>query len=232
MIAEWFYGLGMAVLYPVTIALIAGASEFGNWFGRRSRQSMGSEVGTLTGAALGLLALLLAFSFSIAVSRYNSRRAVVLDEANAIGSTANFALMLPQPAQPPILNLLRDYTAVRIGLGIPYDPAKLERDIEKSADLLKSALAAGHRGDSGGTAVPARLPLRRFVERGEQYRRKTACCIALSRSGRCHGRADCGRDGGDGLHRLPRRPWRRRAAHSGPFDVSNRQRSDHADYRS
>ena len=112
------------------------------------------------GAALGLLALLLAFSFSIAVSRYDSRRAVVLDEANAIGSTANFALMLPQPAQPPILNLLRNYTAVRIGLGIPYSPAKLERDIEKSADLLdrlwQQAVAVT-------AAAPQSLPAYRFV---------------------------------------------------------------------
>ena len=39
----------------------------------------------------------------------------MLEEANAIGSTANFALMLPEPAQKPIISLPRDYTAVRIG---------------------------------------------------------------------------------------------------------------------
>jgi hypothetical protein len=43
----------------------------------------------LTGAALGQLALLLAFSFSLALSRYEARRKWVLEEANAIGSTAN-----------------------------------------------------------------------------------------------------------------------------------------------
>jgi hypothetical protein len=32
---EWFYGLDMQVLYPVTIILIAGAAELGNGFMRR-----------------------------------------------------------------------------------------------------------------------------------------------------------------------------------------------------
>ena len=49
----------------------------------------------------GLLALLLAFSFSLALSRYEMRRSQILEEANAIGSTANFTLMLPKPAQGP-----------------------------------------------------------------------------------------------------------------------------------
>jgi hypothetical protein len=40
----------------------------------------------LTGAALGLLALLLGFSFSLALSRYEVRRNLVLQEANAIGT--------------------------------------------------------------------------------------------------------------------------------------------------
>jgi len=94
-----------------------------------------TDIGTLTGAALGLLALLLAFSFSLALSRYDARRTLVLEEANAIGSTANFALMLPEPARKPIHKMLRAYTEVRIGLGVPYDPAKLQRDIALSLQL-------------------------------------------------------------------------------------------------
>ena len=43
--------------------------------------------------------------------------------------------MLPQPMQRPILDLLRDYTEVRTGLDIPFDPAKFERDIARSVDL-------------------------------------------------------------------------------------------------
>ena len=162
MLAYRLYEADFAILYPMTIVLIAGAAEVGAWLGERSRRAADGipETGTLAGAALGLLALLLAFSFSLALSRYDARRNWVLEEANAIGSTANFTLMLQEPAQKPILDLLRAYTAVRIGIDVSYDPAKLERDVARSLELQnqlwQQAVAV--------TAVaPQSLPAYRFV---------------------------------------------------------------------
>ena len=156
------YETDFAVLYPMTIVLITGAAEVGAWLGGRSRRDAEEipETGTLTGAALGLLALLLAFSFSLALSRYEARLNWVLEEANAISSTANFALMLPEPAQKPILNLLRVYTGVRIGLGVPYDPAKLERDIVRSLELQNQLW---QQATAVTAAAPQSLPTYRFV---------------------------------------------------------------------
>jgi hypothetical protein len=156
------YEADFAVLYPMTIVFIAGAAEVGAWLGRRSRRTADEipETGTLTGSALGLLALLLAFSFSLALSRYEARLNWVLEEANAIGSTANFALMLPEPAQNPILDLLRAYTAVRIGLDVPYDPAKLERDIARSLELQNQLW---QQAVAVTAAAPQSLPVYRFV---------------------------------------------------------------------
>jgi hypothetical protein len=157
---DWIYEADLLVLYPVTIVLIIGAAEIGAWLGRRGNASKETDISTLTGAALGLLALLLGFSFSLALSRFDARRTLVLEEANAIGSTANFALMLPETAQKPILSILRDYTDVRIGLGVPYDPAKLERDITRSLDLQaklwQEAVAVT-------ATAPQSLPAYRFV---------------------------------------------------------------------
>ncbi|MFL5280897.1 MAG: hypothetical protein ACJ8AW_07820 [Rhodopila sp.] len=158
----WFYDFSAVFLYPVIAVLIAGAGELGNLIGRRLRKAHieGGDIGTLTGAALGLLALLLAFSFSIALSRHDARRNTVLEEANAIGSTANFALMLPDSFKEPILSLLRDYTAIRMGLGVPFDPAKMERDVVQSlvlqSQLWQQAVALTQ-------AAPQSLPAYRFV---------------------------------------------------------------------
>jgi hypothetical protein len=159
-VIDWMYQADLSVLYPVTALLIVGAAEIGAWLGRRGNASNATDISTLTGAALGLLALLLGFSFSLALSRFDARRTLVLEEANAIGSTANFALMLPETTQKPILSMLRDYTNVRIGLGVPYDPAKLERDITRSLDLQarlwKEAVAVT-------ATAPQSLPTYRFV---------------------------------------------------------------------
>jgi hypothetical protein len=161
-IATSLYELDPVFLYPVIIVLVAGAAQFGAWVGKRfSRDKADSpHLSTLTGAAIGLVGLLLAFSFSIAFSRYEARRNWVLEEANAISSTANFALMLPQPVQKPILDLLREYTEVRIGLDVPFDPAKMDKDIARSLQLQtrlwQQAVAVT-------AAAPQSLPVYRFV---------------------------------------------------------------------
>ncbi len=68
--------------------------------------------------------------------------------------------MLPETAQKPILSMLRDFTDMRIGLGVPYDPAKLDRDITRSLDLQarlwKEAVEVT-------TTAPQSLPAYRFV---------------------------------------------------------------------
>ncbi len=158
----WLYDLDAFILYPIIAILIAGAGEAGSQIGLRHRDTQvdRSYIATVTGASLGLLALLLAFSFSLALSRYDLRRTMVLEEANAIGSTANFALMLPADARPPILRLLRDYTTVRIGLGIPHDPKKLAHDVARSTELQGQLW---QHAATLSNATPQSLPLHRFV---------------------------------------------------------------------
>ncbi|WP_158745631.1 hypothetical protein [Acidisphaera sp. L21] len=117
-------GLLLATLVAAEIGIVIGRRA-----GRLGADSGASGVAT---ACLGLLALLVAFTYSMAVARYDLRRPVVLEEANAIGSTANFALMLPLGDQAPILDLLRSYTRVRLNLGVPYDAGKFQVDVSKS----------------------------------------------------------------------------------------------------
>jgi hypothetical protein len=160
----FFYSVNLVVVFVVAIVLIMGTSEAGEWFGLRSRRAkvagMGAT-GTLAGAALGLLALLIAFSFSIALSRYDGRREAVNDEANAIGTAANYAAMLPLQAQKPILMQLRAYAEVRIGLSQHYDPSTLNADVALSNQIL-SQLWREARAVTA--AQPQSLPAYRFVK--------------------------------------------------------------------
>jgi hypothetical protein len=80
----------------------------------RSDEPEKSHVSALHGAMLGLLALLLGFTFAMAVSRYETRKALMVDQANAIGTAALRARLLPAPDAGRAYALLREYTASRL----------------------------------------------------------------------------------------------------------------------
>lgn len=63
---------------------------------------------------LGMLSLLLAFSFGMAEHRFDARKQLVVDEANAIGTTYLRAQWLAEPHRTEISNLLRQYVDVRL----------------------------------------------------------------------------------------------------------------------
>ena len=86
----------------------------GRFRGRHAAKESESSVGGIVGAELGLLALLLAFSFGIVASRFDLRRQVLLDEANAIGTTYLRTAMLDESQRGPVRRLLRDYVDVRL----------------------------------------------------------------------------------------------------------------------
>ena len=108
--------LEVAVLL-VAIALFMGSLEVGYRLGLR-RQVKSDEpdrthANALHGAVLGLLALLLGFTFAMAVSRYENRKTLIVDQANAIGTAALRGTLLAQPHADRTVTLFRDYVETR-----------------------------------------------------------------------------------------------------------------------
>ena len=68
----------------------------------------------MVAAVLALLAFLLTFTFGMAASRFEARRQVLLDEANAIGTAYLRAALLSDPQRAEIRKLLREYVDVRL----------------------------------------------------------------------------------------------------------------------
>lgn len=101
------------------IALVAFvvALEIGFRLGARrqakSDESDKTHANALHGATLGLLALLLGFTFAMAVSRYETRKTYMVDQANAIGTVALRAKLLPSPGAEKAYALTRDYLESR-----------------------------------------------------------------------------------------------------------------------
>jgi hypothetical protein len=90
--------------------------EVGRRLGRkhRERNPEGAPPGAVEGAVLALLGLLIAFTFSGAASRFDSRRELVTEEANAIGTAYLRIDVLPEAAQPPLRDLFRRYLDSRL----------------------------------------------------------------------------------------------------------------------
>lgn len=70
-------------------------------------------VGSAEGAVFGLLGLLIAFTFSGAASRFEDRRHLITEEANAIGPAYLRLDLLPVTSQPQLRTLFYDYTGLR-----------------------------------------------------------------------------------------------------------------------
>lgn len=106
-----------AVILLNSVVLLVLA-EFGYRFGAFSRRknpatAQGHSV-SVQGAILGLLGLLLGFSFAMAVGRFDSHRALVVQEANSIGTTWLRTDFLPGPYKGQVRELLIHYTQLKI----------------------------------------------------------------------------------------------------------------------
>jgi len=107
------YIVPLPVIFVCGLALIWGVSELGWRLGAR-RTDHSTNINTLESATIGLLALLIGFTFAMALTRFEARRDAVVQEANAIGTAALRARFLPEPQRSESLKLLREYVQLRI----------------------------------------------------------------------------------------------------------------------
>lgn len=105
-------------MFPAIAAVLWISLELGYRLERRRRAKITDEkeppVGSIVASILGLVALVLGFTFSFAAMRFEAKRTAVLDEANAIGTVYLRARLLAEPERTEIMKLLREYVEVRI----------------------------------------------------------------------------------------------------------------------
>ena len=107
------------LILVATFIVVMLANELGYFLGkavhRRSVDEKESPVSAIAGAILGLAAFMLAFTFGIVSERHAARKALVLDDANAIRTTWRRADLLPDPDRAETKQLLRKYIDLRVG---------------------------------------------------------------------------------------------------------------------
>jgi hypothetical protein len=109
----WLLIIIITVLFSIAVELGFRVGKFKH---DRLEEAQNPQVSTILGASLGLLAFFLAFTFSMAGSRYDERKKLVLDEANTVETTYLRAQLLPEPYRTEFQDLLRKYVDARAQL--------------------------------------------------------------------------------------------------------------------
>lgn len=112
----------------------------GRWFGKRAIAKHGGEgpstIGSLETAVFALLGLMIAFTFSGALQRFDARRAQVVDEANAVGTAWARIDLLPAATQPPVRDAMKAYVSSRVATYEKIEDVRAaSQEVERSTAL-------------------------------------------------------------------------------------------------
>lgn len=103
------------MFFILTIFLAMLCVEGGFSLGRRNAANeQEAVVSFMVGSMLSLLAFMLAFTFGLAATRFDERRALVVEESNAIGTTYLRTDFIEEPLRTNVRNLLREYVDIRV----------------------------------------------------------------------------------------------------------------------
>jgi hypothetical protein len=148
-----FRPVSALILLPVIVILF----ELGRRF--HARRKVATVSAAVEGAVFGLFGLLLAFTFSGAMTRYDTHRTLLVEETNDIGVAYLRLDLLAPGSQPGLRQLFRDYTTSRLHLfdnierEIPTDTLQLQQQIWKQA--VVACAAPGASPDATKLLLPA-----------------------------------------------------------------------------
>lgn len=134
------------LIVAIVLALLLIATEIGFRPGRSAapkHESMSkSQHSTLQSATMGLLALLLAFTFSMSAARFEIRKQLIVEEANAIGTAVLRARLLPEANQGAVTNLFRSYLDVRLEV---YRAGSSDAELDETTRPTTCKTSSGQR---------------------------------------------------------------------------------------
>ena len=142
-----FNEIPLLLFYVITVVIVLLSVVCGlrlaSYMRRQEKRGKEAPIGSIVGAMLALLAFILAFTFGMAASRFDARKQLVLDEANAIGTTFLRTDFLSEPQRGESRKLLKEYVDIRVEAVL--QPEKLPQavlDSEAIHDRLWSQVTA------------------------------------------------------------------------------------------
>jgi hypothetical protein len=144
------------LLFSASFVLLWLSALLGGYFRRRRpkfEDGESEDLAVILNATLTLLGLLIGFSFSMAISRYDQRKNLEEDEANAIGTEYLRVGVLPSVPADRVRQLLRSYLDRRILFYTSHDTATLAR-INAATAQLQNELWSVVRDAAAGQPSP------------------------------------------------------------------------------
>ncbi len=137
-----FFGSAILIVASIEIGFMIGRM-------RASRTKKGElpQIGGSVAATLGLLAFMMAFTFGSTTSRWDERKSLVLDQANAISTAYLRAELLPEPQQSKVKQLLTEYLGLGLGLTAETRGKRLRKveQLDEFENEIESVLAQSNR---------------------------------------------------------------------------------------
>ena len=135
--ARWISNLPSVVFFLLTLGFGVGAAELGTWLAarrmRKGAKDPEGSLGSVIGAVLGLLAFMLGLTFSITADRFATRKELVVQQANAIGTCYLRTSFLPEKQKLEIRKLMRQYVDLLLAARKARDD--VEKDVAKMEGL-------------------------------------------------------------------------------------------------
>jgi hypothetical protein len=151
---EWAIGFGLFVVLTLAAEISFRMAR------RRSQDSEATkgQTGAVQGAVLGLMGLLAGFTMAMAVGRFDVRRQLITEEANAIGTCYLRTSLLPRPHSETSERLVREYLDERIHFSelLTYGP-QLDQSIQRARDLQTQLWREAVAASEVAPAVPTGL---------------------------------------------------------------------------
>ncbi|NJB84971.1 uncharacterized protein YqgC (DUF456 family) [Lewinella marina] len=112
------YHLNSLIIVAILFVLIVAADVVGLYLGQRARDKSDNDVKSQTsaiqGGIIGMLALILGFTFNMSIQRYDTRAGAEVEEANAIGTAELRAALLPEPYHGQAAAAIDEYIELRL----------------------------------------------------------------------------------------------------------------------
>lgn len=139
------YNVNSVLVVVILLAVILIAYELcfriGRFYQRKTDQEIKLQTNTIQAGILGLLALLLGFTFNMALQRFDNRSYAVINEANAIGTAMLRTQLLPEPYDSITYSLFQEYVDLRLEIsGIDLTRADERARINKETDDLQNVI--------------------------------------------------------------------------------------------